>query len=174
MPAVFTFWQLPEDEEIFFKFLLTTGEICALPDHAVRTREEVAPVPLLSYAAQYYRNFHFGLEQFAFQARVKTIEHQGEKHFQLAYMEPCMIGYRRPRLDGKRLFPSNLAAYWTYVDDSETIILQKDPEFVKWAKKVYRWARKFAPKQIPFRGSLCPGTDSVKRAIEEGTIEIAQ
>ncbi len=174
MPAVFTFWQLPEDESTFFDFLLTTGDIFALHDRGVRTKEEMVPVPLAKYAAQDIQSFNFGLEQFATKARVKEYEVEEQHYYKLVYGEPCLINYMRPTMDGRKLFKSNLAAYWEHLDDTQSTLLQKAPEFIEWRRKIFRWARQFAPKQVPFRGLLRPGTTAVKRALDEGKIELAQ
>jgi hypothetical protein len=173
MRSVVTFWQLPEDEKDFLAFLLTTGNIVAVPSHWVKKREEITPQPIVSYIEKHDPiQLAFGLERYALQA-VEAQVFEGEVLFGVTIMTACLIGYSRGRFrDGNKLTQSNLVAYWDYPSADSTELIAKDPEFVTWAKKVFSWVRKFAPRQVEYNGRPCRATRRVKDAVQKGQIEL--
>src|SRR5687768_17284370 len=121
MPAV-TFWQTLEDEADLLDFILTTGSVVAIPGEWVRTREDLAPQPLVLYIRQRDPvQLLMGLEVHAHRAAIEEKEQGGEGFFCVAYMNPCLIGYRRGRMrEPNRLDQSTLYAYWDYPNEGET------------------------------------------------------
>jgi hypothetical protein len=173
MPAVLTYWQLQEDEEDFFAYLTATGSIVAMPDHWVRTKEELRPRPILPYVRQDDPSqIVFGLEQYALAADIEPMQKDGENYLALAYMSPCLVSYRRGQTrDGNKLGQSNLAAYWTFPDKEARTLLSKDEDFIKWAKKVFAWARRYTPEQIVCNQYPYRATKRAKNVADTGMIE---
>jgi hypothetical protein len=173
MPAVITYWQVREDEDDFLAYLATTGNVVAMPDRWVRAKEELAPRPIVQYVRQdYANNFVFGLAHYALAAVIEPKLRDGEEHFALAYMSPCVIMYSRGQIrDGNKLGQSNIAAYWTYPDKEARTLLAKDASFVKWAKKVFAWVRRHTPVQIECNRYSYRATERAKQAVEMGLIE---
>jgi hypothetical protein len=174
MRSVVTFWQLPEDEDEFLGFLLTTGKIVAMPWHWAKRLEELSPQPLVPYIKQHDPDqLRLGLEEYARRADIEPQEHDGEKYFSIAPMSPCLICYSRGKLrDDNKLIKSNLFAYWDYPNEKATELIRKDPEFIEWAKRVFNWVRRFAPRQVEYNGSLCRTTNRAKDAIQAGRLEL--
>jgi hypothetical protein len=173
MPAVLTYWQLQEDEEDFLAYLTTTGNIVAMPDHWVKTKIELVPRPILDYVHENDPNqFVFGLEHHALAVEIEPREKDGENYLALASMSPCLIMYRRGRLrDGNRLGQSNLAAYWNYPDKDARILVTKDEDFIKWAKRTFAWVRRYTPERIECNRYPYRATKRAKDAADNGLIE---
>src|SRR5438128_869348 len=164
MRAVVTYWQLPEDEHDFLDFLSSTGEVVAMPDHWVKTKEELEPKPVRSFIReQDPAQLLFGLRHHATQAIIKPEQKNGERWFSVSDMKSCLIGYARGRLRDKNMLgQSNLHAYWDYVDDSTMTLQIKDPEFIKWGKAVLAWIRKVTAERIECHGHQYRATERVK------------
>jgi hypothetical protein len=86
-------------------------------------------------------------------------------------MKSCLIGYRRGYLrEGNKLTQSNLHAYWDCPNDDGTMVIQKPPEFINWAKGALSWMRKATPEKVEANGYPYRATKMVKRAVQEGTV----
>src|SRR5260370_41031597 len=113
MPAVVTYWQLPDDDKDFLDFVQTTGTVLALPDRWVKRKEELALQPMVSYFQLHDRG-QFSLEKHVLQISIDEHETSDGLRFGVPVMEPCVIAYERGRfLNGKLTLP-NLSAYWDY------------------------------------------------------------
>lgn len=174
MPAVRTYWQLPEDERDFLAFLMATGTIVGMPDHWTRTKEELAPQPIVTYIERDDpQQFLFGLEEYAREAVIEPKSRDGEQFFSVGFMSAHLIGYRRGSIrDRNKLGQSNLAAYWEYLSEDNTELIPKDPGFIRWAKKVFAWVRRATPERLECNGYPYPATRRVKDAVEQGQIEV--
>ena len=174
MRAVLSYWQLPEDERSFLDFLQSTGDILAFPARGAKVKEELLPQPLVPYIDQDNPSqLYFGLERNAQQVIPELVEQGEARFFSVPSMKACLIGYRRGYFrDGNKLAQSSLSAYWDYPNEEATELLNKDPEFIKWAKRVLNWVRRAAPKQVAFRGGLCRATNRVRDAVQRGEVEV--
>jgi hypothetical protein len=174
MPAVVTYWQLPEDEKEFLDFLLTTGKVVAMPDHWVKTTEELAPQSIDRFIQQHNPDqLKFGLERHPLQASVEAREFEGEVLFGVPVMKACVIGYSRGRLrDGNNLTQSNLAAYWDYPNEDATRMVEKDAQFINWAKRVFAWVRKATSERLDCHNHPYRATKRVKNAMQRGQLEV--
>jgi hypothetical protein len=173
VPASITFWQTPEDESDLLDFILATGVVVAIPAEGVRTREELAPQPLALYIHQRDPSqLRMGLEEQAHRVAIEEKEQGGEGHFQVAYMSPCLVNYRRGRMrESGRLGQSHLSAYWSYPDVGATGLIAKDPDFIRWAKRVFDWVRRHTPERVVCQGYPYRATMRVKEGVERGNLE---
>jgi hypothetical protein len=73
VPAVLTFWQLPEEESLFFAYLSTTGRILAMPSRWQGKKEGLDPRPVESFLQSDEKEFRFGLEEHVRQAKLETL-----------------------------------------------------------------------------------------------------
>jgi len=172
MPAVLTYWQHPDEEEVFLDFLQGTGTVVAFPSHWVATKEELLPHPIGPFIKKTDPpQLRFGLEKQNLRIR---IEEQSPTEdgllFSLPHLEPCLIDYRRGRLFGRKLGQSNISAYWDYPNSDKSSLVEKDQEFLAWAKKVMSWVRKSTPEEIELNGSLYRATKRVKKSFCDGTL----
>jgi hypothetical protein len=174
MPAVVTFWQLPEDEKDFLSFLLTTGNIVAIPDCWVKLKEDLAPKAVVSYIGEHDPgHLRLALEGHALQAVIETKELRGDPFFALDSMRSCVMTYSRGKLrDGNKPAQFNLSADYTYPNRDGTILLDKDREFVRWAKKVLSWVRQATPELVECNGHRYRATKRVRDAVREGRLEV--
>ena len=171
MPAVVTFWQLPEEEQLFLTYLESTGTVLALPDHWVKKKEDLSPRPIRAFIADHDPDqLLFGLEEHLAQIPVERWEYEGQWGYQgPSAMDSCLIAYHRPKFrDEKKLGQSNLAAYWTSLDESQSAIIDKDPEFVRWGKRVFAWVRRHTPEQHQRYRT----TKRAKEVVENGVVEL--
>jgi hypothetical protein len=87
-------------------------------------------------------------------------------------MSPCLIDYRRGRMrEPNRLGQSNLSAYWSYPDEGATGLIAKDPEFIRWAKRVFGWVRRYTPERVECQGYPYRATRRVREAVDRGVLE---
>ena len=173
MPAVATYWQMPQDESDFLAFLLSTGNVMAVREQA-ETKAELEPRPFLEYIREVNPNQVFlGLEQYARTASLGIRMVDGNQQFSIASMSACLISYSRGRIrDGDKLTQSNMAAYWDYPNEDTTAMVEKDHEFVKWGKAVFSWVHKSTPVRLRCNSSSYPATRRVRDAVEAGSLEL--
>jgi len=178
MRAVVTFWWFPDEEAAFLDYLESTGHVVALPFQAVKDQHEVAPRPVAEVVAgSDPQELFFGLEEHVRHAVIIRLEGfaNGIKveipHFRVSDMKSCVIGYDRGRfIEGGKMTPSNLYAYWDYPDEKGTVLKHKPADFVMWAKKVLRWVYKATPEWHEYKTYRV--SKRVKAAIQEGKINI--
>jgi hypothetical protein len=175
MPSVVTYWQLPEDEEEFLDFLVKIGAVMAIPTGPWRrTRAELCPRPVARYIEQDDpSSLYFGLQQHIGEEDIEAREQDGEMFFTISDTKSCVIGYDRGRLrKGNKLGQSNIYAYWKYPSADATEMLDKNPDFVKWARRVLGWVRRFTPETAEVHGFPYRATKRVKAALLKGEIEV--
>jgi hypothetical protein len=174
MPAILTYWQVPEDEKEFLDFLLSTGKILVLPNAWVKTREELVPQALLSYIEKCDPDqLKFGLEHHVRGSVVEERTFDDQVYFGITTMRSCVVSYDRGRLrDGNHLGQSNLCAYWDYPDEGTMTLTQKNPDFVKWAERVFARVRGIATECLDCNGHGYPATSRVKKAVEKGDLKV--
>ncbi len=173
MAAVVTYWQLPEDEKDFFDFLQGTETVLAVPDRWVESKEELVPQPISLLIERHDPNqLVFGLEKHLLGVRLEEHAVEGGIRFALPYMEPCVVAYRRGRCRNGKLALSNLSAYWDYTSADRSKMVEKDKEFIRWAKKVTTWVRKATPEQVECNGHPHRATSRVKQAVSGGKLEV--
>jgi hypothetical protein len=174
MATVLGWWCLPEEEAHFLNYL-SKWEIYAYPPDAFPSISDVKPSPIqMLIKEQNPSQLDFGLKQFL---SVKDI---GDRHllggghaYGSSLMQAHAIGYRRPcfRVGGE-LGKCNLAAYWKYPNAEKTGFIEKNPEFVKWAKKVFAWGRKWACEKVMLNGYPYSATPKVKELVEQNKLTV--
>jgi hypothetical protein len=173
MPAVITFWQLPDEEKEFLDFLESTGHVVAIPVHWVKDRADLSPQPIRNFIEKHDPDrLYFGLESQLADVDIQPSEYEGEWGYKgPSGADACLIGYDRPKFrSGTKLVQSNLAAYWTCLDETQSTMVDKTEDFVRWGKKVFGWVRKHTPEWHGNKGYRA--TKRVKDSIEEGSIEV--
>jgi hypothetical protein len=172
MPTVVTYWQLPYDERDFLAFVESTGPVVAVPTHWAKGSEEFIPEPLSAFIQRHDPDqLLLGLEGHV-QAAVQAREIDGTLVFGVPHMKSCVVSYGRGRLRGGKLAQSNLSAYSQYPSQDASQLLDKDQEFVTWAKKVLNWVRKATPERVECNGYPYRATKRVADAVREGKVEV--
>jgi hypothetical protein len=116
----------------------------------------------------------FGLKQFLSEKDIcKCNQVNGAYYYGVGIMQSHTIRYSRPcyRVEGQ-LGKCNLAAYWKYPNAEVTGFIEKDPEFIKWAKKVFAWGRKWACEKVMHNGYPYPATPKVKELVEQNKLTV--
>jgi hypothetical protein len=166
---VLTFWQLPEEEEEFLDFLLSTGVVVAYPNHWVMTSEETEPQPLRRCLAQSNpKQCLLGLDSDAAHVVVGAKSQENEHFLSVDVLASCLIGYSRPQFRGEcKLGQSNLSASLQYPSAEE-----KPDWFQSWVKNVFAWIKKRASKKYKHQGYSYPATHLAVQRAEEGRVEL--
>jgi hypothetical protein len=167
MPAVLTFWQFPEEEPALLDLLQQTGKILAVPGQWVKNQKVLAPQPIRSLVKKNDPNdVFFGLEPYALTAFIEAKELEEELFYAVSLADSCLVGYSRGKFRSeKKLGFSNLYAYYTNSQKQE-----KDPDFVKWVKKIFRDLRAATTPWDPVKKYRV--TARVLKAIEQEGLEI--
>jgi hypothetical protein len=148
MPAVITFWRLPEEERAFLDYLSSTGDVVAFPFVNAPERSVIAPHPAAAYLEREDPDDAL-LTLAAHAPRVRTLEVKAPSGIRFVpdHIRSPVIAYKRGKRRDRQLGGSNLATYWSFVDDDGRMHDQPS-DFVTWAKKVYRWVRAAAPVKL--------------------------
>jgi hypothetical protein len=174
MATVLTYWCLPE-EEIDFLNYLSKWDIYAYDPTFFLSLSDVKPVPLTTLIVeQKLPDVYFGPKQFLSEKDIGLRTHlNGVAQYGVHSMNAQTIGYRRPcfRVGGE-LGKSNLHAYWKYPNAAVTGFIEKDPEFIKWAKKVFGWGRKWACERVMHNGYPYAATKRVKQLVEKNELRV--
>jgi hypothetical protein len=173
MPQVLTYWSMPEEELEFIEYLSKWDVYAYLLD-SFPSIAEVKPVPI----GELIKNkniiiFDFGLKQYMSENDIRRRKQVNDTClYGVSSIQASTVGYNRPRynLNGK-LGQSNLSAYWKYWKGQE--LAAKNPEFVKWGKKVFAWARKQASEKIILNGYPYPATKRVKEMVDQNKLQVA-
>jgi hypothetical protein len=174
MATVLTFWCLPEEEADFLDYLCK-WEIYAYPPDAFPSIAEVKPRPIqILIKEQNPSQFDFGPKQFLSKNDIGDRRLLDGGHaYGSSLMQGHTIGYRRPyRRIGGGLGQCNLAAYWKYPNAEATGFIEKNPEFIKWAKKVFSWGRKWTSERVMLDGYAYPATKKVKQLVEQNKLTV--
>lgn len=171
MPAVVTFWQLPEDEKDFFRFLQTTGNILALHSGPVEKQEDLGPLPLASFIEK-YNPYQIIIGKYIYLEKliIQSYYYNGATMYRVPYMEHCTLIYTRANIRDSMLPQSNLCAYWDFPSDDGKMLIKKDQDFVKWGKRILSWVRRATPERLECNGFLYPATRRVRDAVSEGSL----
>ena len=170
MPAVFTFWQTPEDERIFSEFIQSTGEIVGWPDKAIEEAQtDKFPLGLMDLLAlKRERSICITRREFCVNRNPRSVTREGKRRVQMMVAEvDDVIVFQRPPKIKRTLGRTNLVAYWTpfTVEDAPKA---KSKEFVAWGKKVFRWVRSTATCKYRIGNYDYPATPGAKAAFETG------
>ncbi len=174
MATVLTYWCLPEEETHFLEYLCK-WEIYVYPPDACLKISDVKPSPIQALIkSQNPYQIDLGLKQFLSEKDIGERRFlNGTRGYGSALMQAHTIGYRRPSYRvGGHLGQSNLAAYWKYPNIDRTGFIEKNPEFVKWAKKVFAWGRKWACEKVILNGYPYPATKKVKELVEQNKLAV--
>jgi hypothetical protein len=173
MAIVLTYWSLPEEEEAFLKYL-KTWDIYAYPPQTFPKASEVKPIPMDEVLRMNPSQVSFGPKQLLSDRDVAPRDVVDEvQHFGVSAMHSQTITYSRPffRRDGT-LGQSNLCVYWKYPLPDLSGFVEKDPDFIKWAKVVLSWSGKRAREKLLLNGYPYPATTKVKEMVEQNKLKL--
>ena len=175
MATVFTYWCLPE-EEVDFLGYLSAWQIYAYPPSTFRNPSDVIPLPIQEILKLGSSQISFGPKGFLSDKDIGPRDIVNDvRHYGISPMQSNTITYRRPHLhENGGLGKANLSVYWKYPDDEAIVYVEKDIEFVKWAKKVFNWARKRASKKVMLNGYSYPATAKVKELVDKNSLLLGQ
>jgi hypothetical protein len=152
-----TFWQMPDDETEFFRYLARAGDV-----YAIEHMEAVSDPMLLSKA----RPIHDFLEQPALERLyISPAEYALHPPLHICPPESARrlpmysldmgfpaIMYTPGRLKKNKLSQSNASAYTTYWDPIAKKPVRMPETFVRWARRVMAWIRRATPAWHEYRG----------------------
>ncbi len=171
MPAVCTFWQMPSEEAKFLQYLESTGRVVAIEDTWYETPEDAVAVDLNSFRAKSASQVMLGLSQLVDFKPIFIDNGLDRGYVGPSYLQNNVLCYSRGMIrDSNYLTQANLCGEWTYLDEEKQVILDKDPEFVQWGKKVLAWLRRHASEWVEYNGYKYRATKAVKKAVEVGEI----
>lgn len=173
MAQVVTYWQLPEDEDRFLRFLESTGNIFAIADAWVETRKELDPRPIRDYLREHNpRQMFFGFADDVSNG-IESRLFDGHPRVGVASMTACVIGYARGQERNGSLCLSNISAYWEHPDENASQMIRKSPSFVTWGKKTMSWLRANTPCRLECNGYPYRATKGAEDAVNNGLIGLA-
>jgi hypothetical protein len=174
MATVLTYWCLPEEEAGFLDYL-DKWNIQAYPPETFPNISDVKITPLSTVI--FNKNpsqLDFGPKEFLSEKDIgRRNQVDGVYLYGVSPMQSHTIGYVRPRYRvGGHLGQSNLSAYWKYPNENVTGFIEKNPEFIKWAKKVFSWGRKWASEKVMLNGYAYPATKKVKELVDQNKLTV--
>jgi len=170
--AVFTYWQMPDEEPELIEFMGTTGPVVSYPGHWVRTLVEAKPIRIDRFLIQYNSGpALLGQAAHSTEVIIEPAEKDNQQFFSVNLMNSCLIGYNRSQLrGGNRLVQSNLCAYLTIYKNH--VECPKPEWFQSWVKRIISWARKRAKAKCTLQGFPYPATPLVAKLAKEREIEL--
>ncbi len=164
MAMVLTFWRFPEEETALLQYLRTTGEIVVFRSGRIPDPRDVSPRSLDDIARGDPHEVLLGLAEHARELHVDEHRDGEARYFVVNLMHSPVIAYKRGKIRASgKLGGCNLAAYTSFPSDDH--IVDKSGEFIKWAKKVYRWVRAETSVQI---SKGWRATSAVAAAMQKG------
>jgi hypothetical protein len=160
MAAGLTFWQMPEDQDVFLEYLAKTGNIVAISHFAaVPLRNALRPLPLGSFVgAGDFERLHIFPVEFADAIRIHEFPLSAQQTSPLYAVDtvrsPVLL-YTPGTLAEGALSQSNLSTSWTYLDEDKRTVVAKPLRFRKWGEGVLRWLRRVTPEWYGCRGYRC-------------------
>jgi hypothetical protein len=125
MASVVTYWQVPEDERDFLDYLLKTGDVVAVLDEWVESRDLLRPVPIATHIERENTiGFQFALRHLLDVNYTDERQFDGKTQFCLS-MRSNTISYRRGLLANGRLPQSNLSMYSAYPHDYARVMVAR-------------------------------------------------
>jgi hypothetical protein len=175
MATVSTYWCLPEEEADLLHYL-TKWDVYSYFSDAIPNIFDVKPVPIKTLIEE--RNpsqLYFAPKQFLSQDDICCRNSVDGIHlFGVSPMQSQTIAYRRPFFhENGALGKSSLSAYWKYPNVTATDFIEKNPDFIKWAKGVFKWSRKYAPERLMLNGYAYPATTKVKQLVDRNKLVLA-
>ncbi len=172
MPTGVTYWQFPDEEHAFLDFIQGTGDVIVIPSELVDSPGAIVAYPPLEYIRQYDPDqVLLGLHSLFDKLIVEPVVVGGKQKYCVAPATSPLMRYRRGKFrDTKKLGQFNISASWKRLTEAKTALVDKDPDFKKWAEKVIRWVRTSAPDWHEFKGYRV--SRRVKTALLQGELEI--
>ena len=138
------------DEQQIFAQLQELGPIVAYPAVRAPQREQISPAPVSKYVqAMDATGLLLALEGRTDWVRLEEKELSGKTLWGISAMDSCVIGYDRGLPRGRELPLSNLYAYLTRLEGGT--VVDKDPEFREWCKRVFSIVRRETPRWHKFK-----------------------
>jgi hypothetical protein len=165
------FWRFPDEEEAFLEFLEKTGNIVGLSKGKFRHKDDFAFIPL----EKLIKDFDPPAVYFCLDSYLKDVvaascsDSQGEYHVLDLYKSPVISYVRGKFVSPRQLSTSLLSAHWSYSLDRETSAA-KPEDFIKWAKKIFRWVQKTTPEF--YQHKHCRITPHVAEAIRNNQVDL--
>lgn len=169
MPAVITFWQLPEEELALLTAFGKLGPLIAYPAMWVSDPMLLAPESAESLIERIgLEELQLAPKDLGIPARIEQ-RHSAERIlYGVSEINSCVIGYRRGVLRNGELSLSNLSAYWDYPDADLSHMIQKPADFVRWGKRILRIAKDHTPEWNRFKGYRL--TQRAKESFDRGFV----
>jgi hypothetical protein len=169
MALVLTYWSLPDEENDFLDYLFK-WDIYAYPARTSDTIADISPIPIRELLAETNPlQLFFGPWQFLSENDISLRNQMdGVCLYEVTSVRSQAIGYKRPHFNGSGVLSmSRLSAYWKYPSPNLMEYVEKDAEFIKWAKRVLTWARRRACERIKVKGYFYSVTKRVKTMVEK-------
>jgi hypothetical protein len=156
MACVVTFWQLPQEEDLFFSYVSRKDDVDAFPlIEAVADPGLIRAAPISQLVGRASdvrlyitpREYAASPKLFAFQP---TSLDQPVR-YSLASEFPALV-YDRGSLKNGRLSQSNASAYTGYVDAKARVFHKMPAGFLSWLKRVMGWLRRAKPQWHDYPG----------------------
>jgi len=167
MISAVTFWRFPEEEDEFVRFLLSSGQIVAVPKGKVRDKSLLTPIPLTELLQQNPPQILLWLPTLVKGLPIRSYSEEDGESFGVLFTRVPVLTYRRGQFRApNQLTPSHITGNWTVPSADQSRILHQPDDFIKWGKKVLEWVRKQTPEWHQYKNYRI--TKRVSEAIRSG------
>ena len=147
-----------------------TGEVVAYSAMAVPCSNDVSPKPIDQVLAEDNPKLQI---DFLLKEWVPLVVINAQAGgFGVSTQKSPVISYRRGGMGAAGLGMSNLAAYMKYPSADLRSMQSKSPEFVKWSKRVFTYAKKIAPEKVLYNGYSYSASKRVKSELEKQAVKL--
>jgi hypothetical protein len=168
VPAVVTWYQMPEDDAELLQFIERSGAFNVIPTRIAKNPSDVIETSV----SEFMKNksdtgcsiivkgavIRYGIAEYGAPVnRSYGLPWEAEK-----------VLYDRAFPADNILHASNLCAYWSYLSEDKSTLIEKSPEFRKWANKLFAWVRRHTPERIEYSGYAYRATVRAAEAHRRG------
>jgi hypothetical protein len=156
MASGVTFWQMPDEEEVFFRYLLSKGDIDAFSFlFPARDPSDLRSSPLEAFLGRTDdTRLYLTLHEYAVQPPIIEFQRQtlddGPRY--TFGVEFPSIMYSRGLVNHSQLSQSNASARTCYPDKAVTVVHKMPEPFLRWVKATMSWLRRATPEWHEYRG----------------------
>jgi hypothetical protein len=163
---------MPEDEADLFAFIAKRDELVVVPSIMARTPQEVVEVGPLEYL-KIPGAFGCAIctRGTILRCGVVPFGSPGNRSFGLPRSAE-EVTYSRAVVVNGHLAVCNLSANWNYLSEDKTALVDKSPEFRKWAGRIFDWARRHATGRLEYSGYWYPATIRAVEAHRRGEFKV--
>ena len=151
-----TFWQLADDQDRFFRYLMQKGSVFAFPhfeavaDLGLIRAEPIEQFLLREFGPRLYITPQKYATHPTFHAFPPSSSDQSVL-YTLSAKFPALV-YTPGSLKDGVLSQSNASAYTCYIDDEAQVIHKMPADFLLWLRQVTGWLRRATPEWHSYRG----------------------